>query len=470
MPTFAANHAPPRRRRRLVAATAAAAAGALAGTALLAAPSGASVPPPPSGWTQIFAEDFTGSAGSLPSSSNWIFDQGHGYPGGPTNWGTGEIEANTSNPANVSLDGGGNLRITPLRDGAGNWTSARIETQRTDFAAPNGGVLRIEGRLQLPNVSGAEAQGYWPAFWSLGTPFRSGGVWPSVGELDIMENVNGANQVWGTLHCGVSPGGPCNETSGLGGIRAGASPSLQTAFHTYAIELDKSVSPQQLRWYIDGANYFTVNQNQVDATTWTNAVNHGFFAILNVAIGGGFPGGPSGSTVSGRPMLVDYVAVYTRGGGGTTTPPPTSPPPTSPPPSGGGAYGTIQAEGFSDQAGTQLEATTDSGGGQDMGWIANGDWALYRGLDFGGQPARQFVARVASGAPAGVSGLVEVRLDSRSNAPIGSFALANSGGWQSWRTIPANIAAVTGVHDVYLTFSSGQPADFMNINWFTFGH
>jgi beta-glucanase (GH16 family) len=457
MPTFAARH------RRLTVA-AAVTAGALTGAALLATPSGASVPAPPAGWTQIFADDFNGADGSLPSSSNWIFDQGHGYPNGPTNWGTGEIEAATSNPANVSLDGAGNLRITPIRDGAGNWTSARIETQRTDFAAPNGGVLRFEGRLQLPNVSGAEAQGYWPAFWSLGTPFRSGGVWPSVGEIDFMENINGANQVWGTLHCGVSPGGPCNETSGIGGIRNGFSPSLQTAFHTYAVELDKSVSPQQMRWYIDGVNYFTVNQNQVDATTWTNATNHGFFAILDVAMGGGFPGGPTGSTASGRPMVVDYVAVYTRGGG-TTTPPPTSPPPAS-----GSAYSTIQAESFGDQSGTQLESTTDAGGGQDMGFIANGDWALYRGIDFGSQPATQFVARVASGAAGGVSGLVEVRLDSRSNAPIGSFAVGNTGGWQSWRSIPANIASVTGVHDVYLTFTSGQPADFVNVNWFTFGH
>jgi hypothetical protein len=69
-----------------------------------------------------------------------------------------------------------------------------------------------------------------------------------------------------------------------------------------------------------------------------------------------------------------------------------------------------------------------------------------------------------------VSGLVEVRLDSRSNAPVGSFAVANTGGWQSWRTVPANIGPVTGTHDVYLTFTSGQPNDFVNVNWFRFGH
>jgi len=69
-----------------------------------------------------------------------------------------------------------------------------------------------------------------------------------------------------------------------------------------------------------------------------------------------------------------------------------------------------------------------------------------------------------------VSGLVEVRLDSPTATPVGSFSIANTGGWQSWRTVPANISRVTGTHSVYLTFTSGQPADFVNVNWFNFGH
>lgn len=115
------------------------------------------------------------------------------------------------------------------------------------------------------------------------------------------------------------------------------------------------------------------------------------------------------------------------------------------------------------------ETTSDTGGGQNVGALANGDWLHFKGVAFGSTPARQFSARVASGAAPGVSGLVEVRLDSRSNAPVGSFAVGNTGGWQSWRTIPANISPVTGTHDVYLTFTSGQPSDFVNVNWFTFG-
>ncbi|HST65946.1 MAG TPA: glycoside hydrolase family 16 protein [Mycobacteriales bacterium] len=462
---------PPRRRWRILAAGGFAAAAVTA--MLVAAPSPAgAVPAPPAGFSLVFGDDFNGTAGTRLNETNWRYDIGTSYPGGAANWGTGEVERMTSDSANVSMDGAGHLAITPRRDAAGNWTSARIETQRTDFQPPAGGKLRIEASIQQPNVTGAAAAGYWPAFWALGAPARPVGAtnWPSVGEIDILENVNGRSSVFATLHCGPGIPGTCNETTGLGsGERA--CPGCLTSFHTYGVEWDKSVNPETLRWYRDGTVYFTLNKSQVDATSWTNATNHGYFVILNVAMGGGFPaafgGGPTAATQPGVPMLVDYVAVYSAGGG-TTSPPP--PPPPPPPPSGTGAYGTIQAESSSAQSGTQLEATTDVGGGQDMGFIGNGDWAQYNGIDFSSTAAHQFVARVASGAAAGVSGLVEVRLDSRANAPIGSFAVGNTGGWQSWRSIPANISAVTGVHTVFLTFTSGQPADFVNVNWFTFGH
>jgi beta-glucanase (GH16 family) len=426
----------------------------------------ATVPPPDAGWTQVWADDFVGNAGTLPSSSNWIFDIGHGYPGGPANWGTGEIAAHTNNPANVSVDGGGNLRITPIRDGAGNWTSARIETQRTDFRPPSGGVLRIESRIQMPNVTGNAALGYWPAFWALGAPFRGNyWNWPAIGEFDIMENVNGINSVWGVLHCGVAPGGPCNEYNGIGASRACPGSTCQSAFHTYRFEWDQSVTPNQLRWYVDGQQFHSVTQGQLPADTWNQMTAHGYFVILNVAMGGAFPNGVSGistptaETVSGRPMLVDYVAVWTRGGGGTEPPPPGG---------GGTAYRQIEAESFQQQGGTQIGSAASAAGGQYVGWLANGDWLRFSGVDFGSTAARQFTARAASGAAGGVSGLVEVRLDSRSNAPIGSFAIGNTGGWETWRNVPANISGVTGVHDVYLTFTSGQPADFVNVDWLSF--
>jgi hypothetical protein len=101
--------------------------------------------------------------------------------------------------------------------------------------------------------------------------------------------------------------------------------------------------------------------------------------------------------------------------------------------------------------------------------IANGDWLALNNVNFSTTAATQFFGRVASGAAGGVSGLVEIRLDSVASAPIGSFAVANTGGWQSWQTVPANLTAVTGVHNVYVTFTSGQPANFVNLNWLTFG-
>lgn len=453
--------------RRLAGTVAAA---ALVAVPLTTAPAGASVPPPEPGWNLQWSAEFDGPAGSLPSGQKWIFDLGHSYPGGPANWGTGEIQAYTKDPANISLDGAGNLRITPRRDAAGNWTSARIETRRV-FRPPDGGVLRIEGRIRMPDVTGQAALGYWPAFWALGAPYRGNyWNWPGIGEFDIMENVNGINRVWAVLHCGVNPGGPCNETTGLGASRPCPGASCQSAFHTYRFEWDTSSSPHELRWYVDGQQYHSVSQADLPADTWNQMTSHaGYFILLNVAMGGAFPDGvagfrtPTASTVPGHSMLVDYVAVWTSGGDGGGDP-------TDPPTGGGDAYATLQAEDFTQQSGLRVGDAADTGGGQYIGWAADGDWARYTDVDFGSTPARQFVARVASGAPGGVSGLVEVRLDSPSSPPIGSFAIANTGGWQSWRTVPANISPVTGVHDVYLTFTSGQPADFVNVNWFTFEH
>ncbi|MGW0085704.1 glycoside hydrolase family 16 protein [Streptomyces sp. NPDC003393] len=453
-------------RRALVAVLSTLGLAAAAATAATL-PANASAPTPPSGWSQVFLDDFDGPAGSGVDTGDWLYDTGTSYPGGAANWGTGEVESMTSSTSNVSLDGNGNLRITPRRDASGHWTSGRIETTRTDFQPPAGGKLRVQARIRMPDVTGAAAKGYWPAFWMLGSPFRGNyWNWPGVGELDIMENVQGLNTEWATMHCGTNPGGPCNETSGIGGSTPCAGATCQGAFHTYALEWDRSTSPEEIRFSLDGVDFHTVRANQVDATTWANATDHGYFIILNVAMGGGFPdafgGGPDSGTEPGHPMVVDYVQVLqSSGGGGGTTPPPSG---------NRDAYRPVQAESYDGQSGVNTEATTDSGGGQDIGSIANGDWALYKGVDFGSNPARQFYARVASGAANGVSGLVEVRLDSRTSAPVGSFAVADTGGWQSWRTVPANMSAVTGTHDVYLTFTSGQPADFVNVNWFDFGH
>jgi len=185
-------------------------------------------------------------------------------------------------------------------------------------------VVMMQSSIQQPNLTTANGAGYWPAFWMLGSTLRSGVSWPGSGEVDILEDINGRSSVFGTLHCGTNPGGPCNESTGIGSGERACS-GCQTGYHTYAVQIDRSVSPEQIRWYLDGTNYFTVNANQVDATTWANAVDHPFFIIYDLAIGGGFPaafgGGPNAATISGGQMNVDYVAVYNKAPGGSTTPP-----------------------------------------------------------------------------------------------------------------------------------------------------
>jgi hypothetical protein len=139
---------------------------------------------------------------------------------------------------------------------------------------------------------------------------------------------------------------------------------------------------------------------------------------------------------------------------------------------GGGsvsATSTIQAESYSAQSGVQTENTTDTGGGLDVGWIANGDWVQYNNVDFGSTTLNTFTARIASGAAAGVTGNIEVHLDSLNNPSIGSITMSPTGGWQTWTTATGSISATTGTHTLFLKFVSSQSADFGNINWFTFG-
>ncbi len=135
---------------------------------------------------------------------------------------------------------------------------------------------------------------------------------------------------------------------------------------------------------------------------------------------------------------------------------------------GGTATATIQAEAFSAQSGTQTEGTSDTGGGQDVGYAGNGDWLQFSNVDFGTAGLHTFNARVASGAPDGVSGLVEVHLDSLSNPAIGSFSIGSTGGWQTWRTVPAAISTTTGSHTVFVKFVTGSGQDFVNTNWISF--
>jgi hypothetical protein len=481
---------PPRSGRSRVAAIAAVLTlgpAAIAVAVIGAAPSAsaATVPAAPSGWTTAYSDSFSGAAGSG-VDSGWTYDTGTQYSGtGCTaNYGTGEVESNTNSTANVSEDGSGHLNITAV-DSGGSWTSGRIETTADNYEAPAGGEMEVSASIEQPNPS--SGVGYWPAFWMLGSGFRASGAgtsgtmdcsnWPSTGEIDIMEDVNALSEHSGTLHCGTDPGGPCNETTGdSSGLQACS--GCQTGYNTYSVIVNRTnTSAESITYYLNGTAYYTVTESQVGTSAWQAAVDHGFFIILDLAMGGAYPNAicgctsPSSATSSGASMHVGYVAVYTTTGSGTGTG-------TG---SGGGtsctatATADISADCYSSSQGTVSVSTTsdsDPSGvdGNQVAQLTNGDYLEYSNVNFGSTGSTQFDARVASGAGTGVSGLVEVVLDNPSNTPVGSFAVGNTGGWSSWETIPANISTVTGTHNVYLEFVSGASGNppYVSLHYFNF--
>jgi hypothetical protein len=289
-------------------------ASALAAPAAKAAPAlvvPATVPGPPSGWSTVFSDDFNGAAGSG-IDSQWMYDTGAG-----SSFGTGEIETMTNSTSNVHLDGNGNLDITALGSGS-SWTSGRVQTTSANVGAPAGGELEVTASIEQPSGG----LGYWPAFWMLGP-----GQWPENGEIDIMEDVNSLSELSGTVHCGIDPGGPCNEPDGIGSGLVGCS-GCQSGYHTYTMILNRTnTSDESITFYLDGNEYFSVSESQVGTSTWQAAFDHNLSIILDLAMGGAYPNGvcnctsPTSSTASGGTMSVAYVAAYSTSGGGSTPPP-----------------------------------------------------------------------------------------------------------------------------------------------------
>jgi hypothetical protein len=285
-------------------ASAIAAPAANAAPAVTAAP--ATVPGPPSGWSTVFSDDFNGSSGSG-IDSQWMYDTGAG-----SSFGTGEIETMTNSTSNVHLDGNGNLDVTALGSGS-SWTSGRVQTTSANVGAPAGGQLEVTASIEQPSGG----LGYWPAFWMLGP-----GQWPENGEIDIMEDVNSLSELSGTVHCGVDPGGPCNEPNGIGSGLRGCS-GCQSGYHTYTMILNRTnTSAESITFYLDGSAYFTATEAQVGTATWQAAFDHNLSIILDLAMGGAYPNGvcncttPTSSTASGGTMSVAYVAAYSTSGGG----------------------------------------------------------------------------------------------------------------------------------------------------------
>ena len=243
-------------------------------------------------WTLAWEDEFNGAAGTPVDSANWTHEIGG------DGWGNSEAEYYTDRAENASLDGNGNLAIVARQENPDNarcfygkciYTSARLITKGHQAFTYG----HVEARIKIPR-----GQGLWPAFWMLGTDIDQVG-WPNSGEIDIMENIGKEPQIiHGTIH---GPG-----YSGAQGITAAYTGTTDFAddFHVYAIDWD----PTAIRWYVDGKLYSTVNVSDLHGQKWV--FDHNFFIILNVAVGGNWPGGTDKTSQFPQTMLVDYVRVY----------------------------------------------------------------------------------------------------------------------------------------------------------------
>ncbi len=248
-------------------------------------------------WTLVWSDEFNGPDGSRPDPAKWKFDIGG------NGWGTEELEYYTNRPEN-SFVRGGNLVIQAQKENftgsdhvTRDYTSARMTTQGL-FAQTYG---RFEARIKIPR-----GQGLWPAFWLLGNDVKKGGGWPTSGEIDIMENIGREPfSIHGSMH---GPGysgdfGPTSEYKLPGGDR------FFDDFHVFAIEWE----PKVVHFFVDQELYATFTPSRLPAGThWV--FDHPFFIILNVAVGGDWPGPPDSTTAFPQVMLVDYVRVYKRSG------------------------------------------------------------------------------------------------------------------------------------------------------------
>ncbi len=232
-------------------------------------------------WSDEF--DYTG----LPDPAKWNMETGGG------GWGNNELQYYTDSINNASVDNG-ILTITAREEqyGGNDYTSARINTQnKFDFK-----YGRIEARIKLPF-----GQGLWPAFWMLGANYSSVG-WPSCGEIDIMELVGGTvsggdNTVHATLHWDNN-----GAHADYGESYSLPSGIFADDFHIFSVEWDD----QEIKAFVDDTQYFVIDITDAGLSEFHND----FFVILNLAVGGNWPGPPNASTTFPQTMEVDYVRVF----------------------------------------------------------------------------------------------------------------------------------------------------------------
>ncbi len=253
-------------------------------------------------WALVWSDEFDGEAGTQLDENDWGYEIGDGSLNGIPGWGNAEFQYYSDDPANVSMDGSGNLSITmhELPEdtdlvcyyGPCRYTSARVLTKgKTEFE-----YGRIEARIKVPE---SQESGLWPAFWTLGSDIDEV-TWPTTGEIDIMEYVSRVpNEIFGTIHGpGYNGGGAFGNTYNFG-------EPVANDYHTYTIEWKEN----EIIWYVDGIQYHQADPTDVAPNPW--AFNDDpFFLLLNMAIGGNFGGAISDQMTFPQTMLVDYVRVY----------------------------------------------------------------------------------------------------------------------------------------------------------------
>jgi len=242
------------------------------------------------GWNLIWNDEFNAASGTGADTSKWnLVNKGDGF-------GNNELEYYTNRTTNAYHDGNGFLVIKVIKEAymGRQYTSARLESNGK-FQHLYG---RYEARLQLPS-----GQGIWPAFWMLGNNIGSAG-WPTCGEIDVMENIGREPSTnHGSLHGpGYSGGNPLGQAYTLPNGE-----KFADGFHVFAIEWEQNV----IRFYVDEILYGT--KTPADAPSGARWVyDHPFYLLLNVAVGGTWPGSPDSTTTFPQTMVADYVRVYSR--------------------------------------------------------------------------------------------------------------------------------------------------------------
>ena len=368
----------------------------------------------------VWSDEFEYSG--LPDETKWSYDVGgHG-------WGNNESQYYTeARTENVRVENGV-LTIEARKEdfeGSGYTSTRLVSRNKGDWK-----YGRFEIRAKLPS-----GRGTWPAIWMLPTDWVYGG-WPASGEIDIMEHVGyDMNRIHGTIHTEAF-----NHTKGTQVGRSVLASDVASEFHVYSLEW----WPDRIDIFLDGEKYFTVSDNGTGFAAWP--FDQRFHLLLNIAVGGAW-GGAQGidDSIFPQRMEVDYVRVYELVESfeepGIVVP------------------AKIEAEDLSAQFGMQLEQTSDIGGGFNVGYLGDEDWAEYKlDVQFPGQYA--FDLRYAS-----FDGTAAVELSLDSGSPIHSGTLAATGGWQSWTTQRiAQMDLLAGEHILRVTIDAPSGED-LNYNW-----